>query len=529
MYIYIYIYVYIYVLKTTQFNSYFFNLIYVFSFSIICSIPQKITMGSESDQLRIFFFPLPAPGHMIPMIDEARLFAKRGVDVTIIITQGNASFIQKIIDREFEAGHKIRTHILQFPSAQVGLPDGIENYNTITSMNMGVPLFQGLGLLQKPIEQLLHEIRPDCIVSDMFYPWTLDVANKLGIPRLGFRGMSHISMCAEHCIKIHEPHKSAESNVVLLPGLPHKIKMLISQLPDWSITTNDFTPLMDAVVDSEQRSYGMLMNSFHELENDYEQYFKTSMGLKAWSVGPVSLWVNRDFTHKAERHKIACEYGEEHEIIDWLDSKQDNSVLYVGFGSLTMFPATQLKEIAHGLEASGHPFIWVIRKKETDEYKQVFPKGFEERMRGSKRGFIIKGWAPQMVILDHPATGGFLTHCGWNSILEGINAGLPMITWPLFAEQFFNEKLVTDVVRVGVSLGLKEWRQWGYEGTEVVKRQEVEKAVRLLMGDGEEAAEMRKRVSELKDAANKAVEIGGSSQTNLMDLINELKALKIRN
>ncbi|KAH7520220.1 hypothetical protein FEM48_Zijuj08G0121200 [Ziziphus jujuba var. spinosa] len=262
-------------------------------------------MGSESDQLRIFFFPLPAPGHMIPMVDEARLFAKRGVDVTIIITQGNASFIQKIIDREFEAGHKIRTHILQFPSAQVGLPDGIENYNTITSMNMGVPLFQGLGLLQKPIEQLLHEIRPDCIVSDMFYPWTLDVANKLGIPRLGFRGMSHISMCAEHCIKIHEPHKSAESNVVLLPGLPHKIKMLISQLPDWSITTNDFTPLMDAVVDSEQRSYGMLMNSFHELENDYEQYFKTSMGLKAWSVGPVSLWVNRDFTHKAERHKIA--------------------------------------------------------------------------------------------------------------------------------------------------------------------------------------------------------------------------------
>ncbi|XP_060674675.1 soyasapogenol B glucuronide galactosyltransferase-like [Ziziphus jujuba] len=148
-------------------------------------------------------------------------------------------------------------------------------------------------------------------------------------------------------------------------------------------------------------------------------------------------------------------------------------------------------------------------------------------MKESKRGFIVKGWAPQVLILDHPATGGMVSHCGWNSILEGLNAGLPLITWPLFAEQFFNEKFLTDVVRIGVAVGVKEWREWGQEGTALVKREEVEKAVKLLMGVGEEAEDIRKRVGTLKDEAKKAVETEGSSYANLMDLINELRSFKM--
>ncbi|XP_048332884.2 soyasapogenol B glucuronide galactosyltransferase [Ziziphus jujuba] len=373
-------------------------------------------------------------------------------------------------------------------------------------------------------------MRPDCIVSDMFFPWTLDLADELGIPRLAFRGTSYFSLCAEHCVRTYQPHKNSINSdavdIVSLPGLPHKIEMLISQLPDWLRTTTHFTHLMEPITEAEEKSYGILMNSFHELEKAYEEHFPTTIGLKSWSLGPVSLWANQDLSEKTERCKIS---GSEDrlEVIDWLNSKPQNSVLYVSFGGLTKLPANQLNEIANGLESSGHTFIWVVRKKENDEYEQAFPKGFEERMKESGNGFIIKGWAPQMVILDHPAIGGMVTHCGWNSMLEGLNSRLPMITWPMFAEQFFNEKLLVDVLRIGVAVGVKEWRDWGNEGGGlVVKREEVEKAVRLLMGGGEEAVDMRKRVSKLQDEAKKAVEIGGSSYSSLLALIDELKTLK---
>jgi UDP:flavonoid glycosyltransferase YjiC (YdhE family) len=488
-------------------------------------------MESESDKLRMFFLPFITPGHMIPMVDEARVFAKHGVDVTIITTQANAALFQNQIDRDSNAGHRIKIHVLQFPSAQVGVPDGIENLANITSLEMAGGLLQGMQLLQKPIEQLIHDVRPDCIVADMFFPWSLQVATELGIPRLAFRGTSYFSLCAEHCVRIHEPHKSTDSDVVLLPGFPHKIEMLTSQLPEWSRTTTNFTRMMEVMRETEENSYGMLVNSFHELEDAYEEYFKTTMGLKAWSVGPVSLWMNWDVLDKAERYNIAGGDGPDghNDVMEWLNSKNDNSVLYVNFGSLTKLSATQLKEIAHGLEASDHLFIWVVRKTDKGEYKEVFPEGFEKRMRESKRGLIIKRWAPQMLILDHPSIGGMVTHCGWNSILEGLSAGLPMITWPLFAEQFYNEKLLTDVVRIGVAVGSKEWKNYGQEGTALVSREKVEKAVRLVMGeDQEEAVELRKRVSELQVLAKKAIEVGGLSHANLMALINDLKSLKIQ-
>ncbi|KAH7510774.1 hypothetical protein FEM48_ZijujUnG0090300 [Ziziphus jujuba var. spinosa] len=289
-------------------------------------------MDSETDQLRIFFLPFISAGHMIPMVEEARLFAKHGVDVTVIITQANAALIHNNIDRDFRAGHRIRTHAIRFPSAEVGLPEGIESLSTITSMEMMGSIRQALKILQQTIEQLLYDGRPDCIVADMFYPWTLEVANKLGIPRLAFRGCSYFSLCAEYYVRVCEPHKhcSADSNydVVSLHGLPHKIDMLMSQLPDWSRKVTDFTDFMEVMTGAEEKSYGMLMNSFSELESDYEEYFKTTMGLRAWSVGPISLW------------------------------------------GLTHSPS----------------FVWVALKK-----NKVVPEALDQRLSGSKTGLM--GWA----------------------------------------------------------------------------------------------------------------------------------------
>ncbi|PON42976.1 UDP-glucuronosyl/UDP-glucosyltransferase [Parasponia andersonii] len=312
--------------------------------------------------------------------------------------------------------------------------------------------------------------------------------------------------------------------------------MLRSQLPDWSGLGSE---LLEAIGESEKKTYGAVMNSFSELDQDYVEYLRDKLGVKAWSLGPVSLWMNKDYSDRAERGQTIINTGTEHysydNLLNWLNSKDHNSVLYVSFGSLTRFRTTQLVEIAHGLEASGHPFIWVVRTKENDdddeEESKVFIESFEERVKDNKRCLIIREWAPQVLILEHPAIGGVVTHCGWNSILEAVTAGLPMITWPLFAEQFYNEKFLTEVVRVGVSVGVKRWSfdWWHMEKEVVVKREEIEKAVRFLMGgEEEEALEMRKRVKKISEAAKMAVESGGSSQCNLTALINELRSLKIR-
>ena len=241
------------------------------------------------------------------------------------------------------------------------------------------------------------------------------------------------------------------------------------------------------------------------------------MKRKTWHIGPVSL-CDREVEDKAQRgEELAID---EHECLKWLNSKKPNSVIYVCFGSMAKFEASQLYEIAMGLEASGQQFIWVVRKrksnKDEDEEKWL-PEGFEERVKDN--GLIIRGWAPQVLILDHESVGGFVTHCGWNSTLEGVCAGVPLVTWPLFAEQFYNEKLVTEILRVGVGVGAKKWKRTASG----VTREAIAKAVRRVMV-GEEAEEMRSRVRALKEMAKTAVEAGGSSYSDLTSLIQELSS-----
>ena len=491
---------------------------------IISQLQRTHIMENE---LKVIFLPFfLAPGHLIPMVDTARLFAMHGVNVTIITSPASALLFQKAIHRDANSGHQIKTHVLQFPSDQVGLPRGIENFNTVTSLDMTSKLFHGLSLLQPQIEQLFQDMQPDCIVSDMFYPWTVDSAAKLGIPRLLLYVTCYFSLCAQNCVQQYKPHESVNSDtdLFLLPGLPNKIEMTRLQLPEWLRTPNGYTQLMDKIKESERRSYGsILANSFYELEGAYEELHKNNMGIRTWSVGPVSLWVNKDVADKVERGNKAA--VEEHELLNWLNAKECNSVLYICFGSSSKFPTAQLIEMAHGLEASGHQFIWVVRQKDGDQ-GEGWLGDFEKRMKESNRGLIIRGWAAQILILEHPAIGGQVTHCGSNSLLEGVTAGLPMIAWPLYAEQFYLEKLVTEVLKIGVAVGKKEWSIWAEETKEIVKRDDIEKAVKFLMGSGEEAAEMRNRAKELGNAARKAVESSGSSQSNFMGLINGLKSLK---
>ncbi|GAU42521.1 hypothetical protein TSUD_376490 [Trifolium subterraneum] len=445
----------------------------------------------------------------------ARLFAMHNVDVTIITTPANATF-QTSIYNDSSRGRAIRIHLVKFPQIP-GLPHGLENVDADTPQDMNSKIYQGLLLLKDDFQQLIRDMKPDFIVTDMFYPWSVDIAAELGIPRLNCTGGSYFSHAARNSIEQFAPHVNVGSDdeSFLLPGLPHKVEMTRSQLSDWVKDPNlEFGYWMKVIKDADRKSYGSLFRSFYELE-----------GTRSWSLGPVSLWVNQDDFDKANRG-CAKEKKEEHGVLKWLDSKEDNSVVYVSFGSMmNKFPISQHIEIAHALEDSGYDFIWVVKKtEEVDEYGIL--EQFEKRVKESNKGYLIWGWAPQLVILEHFAIGTVVTHCGWNTTLESVYMSLPMVTWPLFAEQFYNEKLLVDVLKIGVPVGAKEWKNWNEYRDKVVKREDIGKAIALLMDGREKCLEIRKRVNELSDAAKKTIKVGGSSHTKLKELIEELMLLK---
>uniref|UniRef100_A0A804U846 UDP-glycosyltransferases domain-containing protein n=4 Tax=Zea mays TaxID=4577 RepID=A0A804U846_MAIZE len=201
----------------------------------------------------------------------------------------------------------------------------------------------------------------------------------------------------------------------------------------------------------------------------------------------------------------------------------------VSFGSLARSSQPQLVEIAHGLEASNRPFIWVVKPASLAEFERwLSDDGFERHV--GDRGLVVTGWAPQKAILSHPATGAFVMHCGWNSVLECVAAGLPMTTWPHFGDQFMNEKLVVDVLRVGVLVGVKDVTQWGVEMEGMVATwEDVERALEAVMDGrvGGGGAARQAWATELGRKARDAVARVGSSDRNttlLVDFVEQMKA-----
>nr|GLL23713.1 scopoletin glucosyltransferase-like [Ipomoea trifida] len=309
-------------------------------------------------ELHVFFFPLMAQGHMIPTLDMAKLFASRGVKATIITTPANQPVFSKPADKYTQLGFQIQIRLLEFPAVEVGLPEDCQSVDKIPSVEARPRFFKACAMLQEPLEQILRETRPDCLVADMFFPWATNAAAKFDIPRLIFHGTSQLSLCAVHSLRIHKPFKnvSSDSELFTIPNLPHGLKLTRSQVSPFE--RNEFespmTEIMSRVRESEETSYGVIFNSFYELEPDYAEHYKNVLGIRAWSVGPLSLY-NRDVEDKAERGKKSA--IDEHECLEWLDSKNPHSVVYICFGSVANFAPSQLHELALGIEDSGMDFV----------------------------------------------------------------------------------------------------------------------------------------------------------------------------
>jgi hypothetical protein len=278
--------------------------------------------------------------------------------------------------------------------------------------------------------------------------------------------------------------------------------------------TPDFvrTQIQQQVELTSRLADGILVNTFAELEPKFVRHLKSfdargrgGDSKPFWAVGPVIDLAGKD---KIRNPRDA-------EIVEWLDRQTPGSVVYVSFGSESYISPAQVTELAVGLEASGQPFLWVLRPPDTklaedssstaqDWMAEVLPDGYVKRLGG--RCLIECRWAPQAAILAHEATGAFITHCGWNSALESVAAGVPMIALPLQSDQPVNAFFLVEEAKVAVEIKMSDG---------VGKREEVERAVRRLMALDEAAEELKRRVKAVSIAAVAAISNEGAAWKNL--------------
>ncbi|KAM3383450.1 zeatin O-glucosyltransferase-like [Capsicum galapagoense] len=263
-----------------------------------------------------------------------------------------------------------------------------------------------------------------------------------------------------------------------------------------------------------QLNSGEIMNTCREVESKYLNLLAHTKDNKQWwAIGPFHMLL-------LESHNSSNRTR--HECLEFLDKQDVNSVIFISFGRTTTFSQEQVNEIALGLERSNHKFIWVLReadkKMETEKFEEKdgkieLPKGFEERVEG--RGMVVRNLVPQLEILGHSSTGGFLSHCGWNSCIESVSMGVPLATWPISHDQPYNAILVTNLLKIGTSV-----RSWTNR-EELVTASTIEKAVKTLMATTE-GEEMRQRAVELSEKIKSSVSDGGLACKEMESFISNI-------
>nr|GMD34026.1 UDP-glycosyltransferase 89B2-like [Ipomoea batatas] len=462
--------------------------------------------------VHVLIFPYPAQGHMLPLLDFAHQLASRGVTITILVTPKNLHLLNALLSVHPSIG----TLVLPFPANQ-NLPAGVENVKELPPDGFR-HMMRNLRELRGEIVEWFrrHPSPPTAIVSDLFLGFTNDVAAEVGVRRYVFSSSGAFALSVIYSLWRELPKRknpNDDGEVLRFPDIPS-----CPEFPWWQIS-----PVYRSYADGDQNdeffrecflanilSYGLVCNSFTELERVYFKHLMEYLGHdRIWAVGPL-LPLEKGQAERGGLSSISSS-----DIISWLDSCQDNSVVYVCFGSQSILTNQQMEAIALGLEKSGVRFIWSTRgptKGHVEEGYNSVPPGFEDRVAG--RGMVIKGWAPQVLILQHRAVGAFLSHCGWNSTLEGIVAGVPLLTWPMGADQYTNAILIADEHRIGTRAS---------EGDETVPNSDelAQILIDSLSQEGK-GVEQRERALHLRQTAMDSVNKGGDSFNNLEDFVMHL-------
>ncbi|KAM1309290.1 hypothetical protein PS2_006025 [Malus domestica] len=361
----------------------------------------------------------------------------------------------------------------------------------------------------------LDSIRVAALVVDFFCVSMIDVAKELNLPSYLFMpsNAGYLALMLQLPI-LHEKNQVAveESDPEwLIPGIVHPVppRVLPMALKDGS------RPAYIKLASRFRETRGIVANTFVELETHAITLFSNDTRIPP--VYPVGPGIDLD---DGQAHSN-LDQAQHDKIIKWLDDQPQKSVVFLCFGSMGNFRAEQVKEIALGLEQSGQRFLWSLRMQspkgtvpsDCSNLEEVLPDGFLERTNGKKG--LICGWAPQVEVLAHSATGGFLSHCGWNSILESLWHGVPIATWPMYAEQQLNAfRMVREL---GMALEMRLDYKTG--SGDVVGADEIERAV---VGVMEKDSEVRKKVEEMGKMARKAVKDGGSSFASVGRFIEDV-------
>ncbi|TVU11113.1 hypothetical protein EJB05_44677, partial [Eragrostis curvula] len=406
------------------------------------------------------------------MLQLANVFLSYGYNVTIVLVElpsGLPGFGAGIIHRLTVSNPSISFHVLP------QIPDSVGSSGK-------PPLFLMLELMHRYNDELeafllsiprhgLHSL-----VTSMFTTHAVEVASKLNVPVYTF---------------------FASAAATLASVLRH---------PEDDL----FRAIMDAFKRCTDTD-GILINKFESLESRTVQALRDPQCVPGWVLRPI--YCVGPLVGLADEGSV-----ERHDCLTWLDAQPERSVVFICFGSRGLLSAEQLREIAIGLDKSGHRFLWTVRKPAGDHDSRsldtIFPEGFLERTKD--RGIVIESWAPQVDVLWHPSTGAFVTHCGWNSTLEAITYGVPMLCWPLYAEQKLNKVLITDAMSVGMEM---EGYRAGF-----IKAKEVETKLKLVM-ESEVGRELRAQVVARKDEARAALEDGGSSHAAFLQFLTDVNNL----
>ncbi|KAI3837142.1 hypothetical protein MKX03_022191 [Papaver bracteatum] len=448
-------------------------------------------------KIHVVCIPFPVQSHISSMMKLAKILHFRGFQITFVNTEFNH---QRLLNA-------------RGPDSLKGLAD----FRFVT-----IP--DGLPPPSNPNASQDIPTLSICIVSDGCMSFTLQAAKEFGIPNMLYWP---ISFCAFVCF-LHFPNLVQKGLIplkdenyltngyldTLVDWIPGIKDVRFGDLPSNFRTTDSSDAMVDFLIRETRRTYdatALIFNTFDALEMEALDAVKSQLPLPpVYTIGPLHVLLNQ--IPLSESLSLGSnQWKQDAECLKWMDSKEPNSVVYVNFGSITVMTTQQLIEFAWGLANSKHNFLWIIRPDLVVGEAASLPAEFTEETK--ERGLLVS-WCPQEDVLNHPSIAVFLTHCGWNSTLESLSCGVPMICWPFFGDQQTNCRYLCNHWAVGVEIDSN------------VERDEVERLVRELM-EVEKGKKMKKRALNWKKKAEEATSPGGSSYVTIDKIVSEILASKI--
>uniref|UniRef100_A0A803PGZ3 Glycosyltransferase n=1 Tax=Cannabis sativa TaxID=3483 RepID=A0A803PGZ3_CANSA len=469
------------------------------------------TMSTLSDDIHnpktahVALFPNAGMGHLVPFLRFAALLLRRNdCRVTLITINPTVSLAESRLTSQFLSAFPqvthLQLHLLPMDPATVNSNDPF--WLRFEAVRRSAHLLRPLlSSTSSPVSALVHDVT---LVTPL-----IPIAQSLSLPSYvlfssSARMLSFISYYPTLASGL-EPSNSEsnpfEDGLLRIPGISPISK---SSIPSLLLDTNTlFAQILMEDSPNLSRLNGILVNSFEGLEKE---------SVEAVNVGKVSKALPPLFT-VGPFPPFEFEKTEWSTPTVWLDQQPDGSVVYACFGSRTTLPRNQMREVGEGLVKSGYRFIWVVKdmivdKEDDNELSEVLGLDLIEKIKG--KGLVVKQWVNQGEILGHRAIGGFMSHCGWNSIVEAAAHGVKILAWPLHGDQGIN----AEVVRAS---GLGVWvESWGL-GCGEIKSDEIGERVREFMG----SELLRRRAEEILDMASQAGGVGGSQQKSFDKLIQE--------